>query len=127
MNKDQQELKNLSVAFASEISKLKQLMVAEDPSKIDQASSDKSDPAVMSQIQSCMSAIYSVANNLHNRIDRMQASMYAYQDSHAEGHPYKLLTATHKQNYLKATGMQDDYEKPAKKWAHASKDLAEIK
>ncbi len=69
--------------------------------------------------QDCMDAMYAMINHVHNRIDSLANNMYAYQDKHQDGHPYKLLTASHKQKYLEATGMENDYEKPAKKWANA--------
>lgn len=133
MNKEQENIKKLSESFASELKKLETL-IASDPTvdknelvAKDPKTSDKEDPATRSQIQSCMETVYSIARNLHDRMDGMYADMYAYMRDHQDGHPFKLLTATHKTNYLKACGMQDDYEKPAKKWANASLNIAEVK
>lgn len=119
---EREKLNELSQSFASEILKLQSLLLAGG-----KPSNNKTEPSTDDGIQACMNAIYSVANNLHNRIDNMCANMYAYQDKHQDGHPYPLLTATHKTNYLKATGMEADYEKPAKKYARASQELAEVK
>ena len=70
-----------------------------------------------------MAAMYAMVDNCHKRISNMQGDFYDYANKHQVNHPYPLLTATHKEKYLKATGMENDYEKPQKKWANASKTL----
>jgi hypothetical protein len=120
MNDQRKELSELSQAFAKEIVKLEKL-VANDPSQI-----DKADPATNSQIQSCMSAIYSVANNLHNRIDNMCASMWNYQDSHASGHLPPIKGAGAMNKALASLGLDKDFV-AQKKTVYASKDLFAIK
>ena len=127
MNNERIELQQLSTSFASEIGRLQSLL-ASDPSKIDNANadSDKSDTATNSQIQSCMAAIYSVANNLHTRMDRMQSSMWAYQDSHEAGHLPKCPSVEHMNAAIKSLGWDKNYE-VKKKTVYASTELFAIK
>jgi hypothetical protein len=122
MNKERAELSELSQAFASEIGKLEKVIadVGANPNP------DKSDPATLSQITSCMNAIYSVASNLHNRMDRMQASMWNYQDSHAAGHLPPCPSTEHMAVAIKNLGWDKNYE-VKKKQIEASKDLFQIK
>jgi len=114
-SKERQEIKELTEAFAGLV---KQLEVKAD--------SDKNDPATNSQIQSCMNAIYSVANNLHSRMDRMQASIWNYQDSHASGHLPKCPSPEHMEAALKSLGWNKNFE-VQKKTVYASKDMFTIK
>lgn len=119
-SKERQELKDLSQIFASEIGKFQKIL-ADNLT----ANPDKADPAVMSQITSCMNAMYSIANNLHNRMDRMQASHFAYQDSHASGHLPACPSTEHMAKAMKALGWNGNYQIEKKKII-ASKDLFDI-
>ncbi len=76
--------------------------------------------------QDCMDAMYAMINHVHSRISALADDMYSSQRKHQEGHPYPLLTASHKTNYLKACGMEADYTAPEKKWANAG-IIAEVK
>jgi hypothetical protein len=125
MNNEQErkELKDLSQSFASEIEKFKKLIGYEP---VTPSNPDKSDPATNAQIQGCMNAIYSVANNLHQRMDRLQASHWSYQDSHAEGHLPAIKGAGAMNKALASLGLDKDFVAEKKK-IYASKDLFEIK
>ena len=114
MNKEQAELSKLSETFASELAKLKKVIAS------DSVTSDSN-----SQLRDCMNAIYSVADNLHNRMDRMSASMYAYQDSHSTGHLPPIVGAGKMNKALASLGLDEDFE-ASKKTIYASKDLFNV-
>jgi hypothetical protein len=118
MNKERQELSELSQSFASELGKLQKLIAS------DSVSSDKVDNK--SQFNDCMRAIYSVAENLHSRMDRISASMYAYQDGHSVGHLPAINGAGKMNKALAALGLADDFE-ASKKKIYASQDLFIVK
>lgn len=116
MNIEQKKFNELNESFASLNDKFKEIVAkSKDIAKPDAPTT-----------QDCMDAMYACMANVHQRISNMAENMYAYQDRHQQNHPYPLLTASHKENYLKATGMENDYEKPAKKWANAG-IIAEVK
>ncbi len=112
MNEERQKIQDLSQSFASEIGKLQKIIASPDKTQND--------------MQSCMNAIYSIANNLHDRMDRMQSSLWQYQDSHADGHIPAIKGAGAMNKALTALGLDKDFV-AQKKSIYASKDLFTIK
>ncbi len=59
----------------------------------------------------CMDSMYSMVNNLHDRINRVSQAGYDYQDSHAKNNFHlPQLTASQKEKLLKAAGADGDFE-----------------
>lgn len=109
MTTEQIRFNELTQSFASLNDKFKEIVAKSKETAVPNAPTT----------QDCMDAMYACMANIHNRISAFASDMYGYMDKHNEGHPYKLLTASHKQKYLEATGMENDYEKPQKKWSNA--------
>lgn len=105
MDKNQEELKQLSQSFAKLSDNLKKI----------QADMPKDANPQNDMMNKCMSAMYNIADNLHNRMDRMSNSNYEWQDNHTKNstHLPKLTHSQHKE-LLKACKADADYkvEKP---------------
>ncbi len=48
--------------------------------------------------------------NLSNQVSYLYNDMYNWQSKHQKGHPPALASATNVEKYLKACGMENDYE-----------------
>lgn len=120
MNKERQELQEMSQSFASLDKTFKQ-------ARADYDEANKSGVAdAGDKFEACMNAMYAAIGNVHQRMDRMQSSMWAYQDGHADGHLPKCPSTEHMTAAIKGLGWDKNYE-VKKKQVFASKDLFEIK
>lgn len=116
MSKEQTDFNELSQSFAAISTTFKETL----------AKVDKSQPSMDEKMQQCMSSMYAMISNVHDRIDNFHRDMYNYTDSHSVGHLPKIVGADKMNKALAALGMDGDFQ-AQKKTIFASKDLFEIK
>ena len=107
MEKQIKALKELNEAAAS--------MQVEFKKKLDTMKADGyCDKPMGPCIDDVMCYCYNMFSSINDRISRLSTDMYDYQYNHSKGHSLPLKTAVNVEKYLKACGMEDDYnvEKP---------------
>lgn len=100
------EIKQLREMLAAELGKLQTFKADED--------GEGTEKFVCYEDACCMindlaRAFSSSLDYIHQRINRMEDSFYNYTYEHSKGHPMALKTASNVEKYLKACGMDNDY------------------
>lgn len=65
---------------------------------------------VWAMLDRCMGSVYSMVDNLHAKMNEMDNYNWKQHGDHQKGHAPAFKTATHLQNFLKATGMDKDFD-----------------